>query len=104
MDPARNNQTQLDPAQVQQNNARMLLRNLQGMLPQIDQYVPERGQAVRQKLTELGMGSNSTTDFANQMRNVMQQGDSESLAAAASTAPAPIQSRLYQEAATTRRR
>src|SRR5688572_30007504 len=99
MDPARNNQTQLDPAQVQQNNARMLLRNLQGMLPQIDQYVPERSQAVRQKLTELGMGSNSTTDFANQMRNVMQQGDSESLAAAASTAPAPIQSRLYQEAA-----
>ncbi len=100
MDPTRNNQTQLDPAQVQQNNARMLLRNLQGMLPQIDQYVPERSQAVRQKLTELGMGSNSTTDFANQMRNVMQQGDSESLVAAASTAPAPIQSRLYQEAAT----
>lgn len=100
MDPARNNQQQPDPAQVQQNNARMLLRNLQGMLPQIDQYVPERGQAVRQKLTELGMGNNSTTDFANQMRNVMQQGDSESLAAAASTAPAPIQSRLYQEAAT----
>ncbi|MGZ5481244.1 MAG: hypothetical protein ACXWID_04610 [Pyrinomonadaceae bacterium] len=100
MDPARNNQTQPDPAQVQQNNARTLLRNLQGMLPQIDQYVPERGQAVRQKLTELGMGNNSTTDFANQMRNVMQQGDSESLAAAASTAPAPIQSRLYQEAAT----
>ena len=100
MDPARNNQQQLDPAQVQQNNARMLLRNLQGMLPHIDQYVPERGPAVRQKLTELGMGSNSTTDFANQMRNVMQQGDSESLAAAAITAPAPIQSRLYQEAAT----
>lgn len=100
MDPARNNQTPPDPAQVQQNNARMLLRNLQGMLPQIDQYVPERGQAVRQKLTELGMGNNSTTNFANQMRNVMQQGDSESLAAAASTAPAPIRSRLYQEAAT----
>jgi hypothetical protein len=99
-DPARNNQTQLDPAQVQQNNALMLLRNLQGMLPQIDQYLPERAQAVRQKLTELGMGNNSTTDFANQMRNVMQQGDSESLAAAASAAPAPIQSRLYQEAAT----
>ena len=100
MDMPRNDQQQLDPAQVAQNNARNLLRNLQGMLPQIDQYLPERGQAVRQKLTELGMGNNSTTDFANQMRNVMQQGDSESLAAAASTAPAPIQSRLYQEAAT----
>lgn len=100
MEPPRNNQQQLDPAQIQQNNARMLLRNLQGMLPQVDQYVPERGQAVRQKLTELGMGNNSMRDFANQMRNVMQQGDSESLAAAARTAPAPIQSRLYREAAT----
>ena len=100
MDPARTNQQQADPAQAQQNNARMLLRNLQAMLPQVDQYLPERGAAVRQKLTELGMGNNSMTDFANQMRNVMQQGDSESLAAAASTAPGPIQSRLYQEAAT----
>jgi len=100
MEQPRNNQQQLDPAQVQQNNARMLLRNLQGMLPQIDQFLPERGQAVRQKLTELGMGNNPMSDFANQMRNVMQQGDSETLAAAASTAPAPIQSRLYQEAAT----
>ncbi len=100
MDPARNNQTQPDPAQVQQNNARTLLRNLQGMMPQVDQYLPARSTAIRQKLTELGMGENNArTDFANQMRNVMNQGDSESLAAAASTAPAPIQSRLYQEAA-----
>jgi hypothetical protein len=89
-----------DPAQVQQNNARMLLRGLQGMLTQIDQYLPERSQAVRQKLTELNMGNNSIADFGNQMRNVMQQGgDSESLANAASTAPPPLQSRLYQEAA-----
>lgn len=93
-------QQSADPAQVQQNNARMLLRGLQGLLPQIDQYLPERGQAVRQKLTELNMGSNTYADFGNQMRNVMQQGgDSESLVNAASTAPPQIQSRLYQEAA-----
>lgn len=99
MDPQRNEQ-QLDPAQVAQNNARMLLRNLQGMMPQVDQYLPERSAAIRQKLTELGMGENNArTDFADQMRNVMNQGDSESLAAAASSAPEPIQSRLYQEAA-----
>lgn len=98
MDSQRNEQ-QLDPAQVAQNNARNLLRNLQNMLPQIDQYLPERSTAVRQKMTELGMGNNPRTEFANQLRNVMQQGDSESLAAAASNAPAPIQSRLYQEAA-----
>jgi hypothetical protein len=70
------------------------------MLPQVDQYLPERSQVVRQKLTELGMGNNPMSNFSNQMRNVMQQGDSESLAAAASTAPAQIQSRLYQQAAT----
>ena len=93
-------QTPADPAQTQQNNARMLLRGLQGMLTQIDQVLPERGQAVRQKLTELGMGNNAMADFGNQMRNVMQQGgDSETLANAASSAPGPIQASLYQEAA-----
>lgn len=91
--------TPLDPAQMQQNNARMLLMGLQGMLAQIDQHLPERGQAVRQKLNELGMGNNSMQNFGNQMRNVMTQGDSESLVEAANSAPAPIQSRLYQEAA-----
>ena len=99
-DPARSSQQQLDPAQVAQNNARTLLRNLQGMLPQIDQYLPERGQAVRQKLTELGMGNSDGAGMArlgNQIRNV--NGDSESLMNAAATAPPQLQSRFYEEAA-----
>lgn len=98
MDPSRVGQNQLDPAQVQQNSARMLLRGLQGILPQIDQYLPERSQALRQKLSEFGMNDNSLENFGNQMRN-MQQGDSENLLNVASTAPPPIQSRLYQQAA-----
>jgi hypothetical protein len=97
-DESDNSQQQPDPAQVQQNNARNLLRNLQGMLSQVDQFLPERGQAVRQKLTDMGM-NNPMADFANQMRNVMNQGDSESLAAAASNAPGPVQSALYRQAA-----
>jgi len=88
-----------DEAQVRQNNARMILTALQGMLPQIDQYLPDRAQAVHQKLTELGMGTTNNNNFGNQMRTAMQQGTSESLAAAASTAPAQIQPRLYQQAA-----
>ena len=92
------NSQEADPAQVQQNNARNLLRNLQGMLTQVDQVLPERSQTVRQKLTDMGM-NNPMADFANQMRNVMTQGDSESLAAAASNAPGPIQSALYRQAA-----
>jgi hypothetical protein len=97
-DDSDNSQQQADPAQVQQNNARNLLRNLQGMLSQVDQFLPERSQTVRQKLTDMGM-NNPMADFANQMRNVMTQGDSESLAAAASNAPGPIQSALYRQAA-----
>ena len=92
-----NGQQQADPAQVQQNNARNLLRNLQGMLSQIDQVLPERSQAVRQKLTDMGM-NNPMAEFANQMRN-LQQADSESLAAAASNAPGPLQNVLYRQAA-----
>jgi hypothetical protein len=46
-----------------------MLRNLQGMLTQVDQVLPERSQAVRQKLTDMGM-NNPMADFANQMRNV----------------------------------
>jgi hypothetical protein len=94
--------TQQDPpdeAQVRQNNARTMLFALQTMLPQIDQYLPDRASAVRQKLTELGVGSNTNVNFGNQMRTAMQQGTSDSLVTAASTAPPQIQSRLYQQAA-----
>ena len=94
-----NQQTQPDDAQTRQNNARTMLFSLQALLPQIDQYVPERAQAVRQKLADLGIGNNTNINFGNQMRTAMQQGTSDSLAAAASTAPPQIQSRLYQQAA-----
>lgn len=49
--PQPNQQNPPDDAQVRQNNARMMLASLQIMLPQIDQYLPERAAAVRQKLT-----------------------------------------------------
>lgn len=94
-----NQQTPPDDAEVRQNNARLMLSSLQTLLPQIDQYVPERAQAVRQKLTDLGMGNNANINFGNQMRTAMQQGTSESLVAAASTAPPQAQSYFYQQAA-----
>jgi hypothetical protein len=97
--PQTNQQTPPDDAQTRQNNARVLLGSMQNMLPQIEQYLPERAQAVRQKLTDLGMGNNANQNFGNQMRTAMQQGTSESLATAASTAPAQIQPQLYRQAA-----
>lgn len=88
-----------DDTQVRQNNARMLLFGLSTMLPQIDQYLPERAPALRQKLTDLGVGSNAMMNYGNQMRTAMQQGTSDSLEAAAKVAPPQIQPRLYQQAA-----
>jgi ribosomal protein L20 len=88
-----------DPTQVRQNNARTLLFSLQPMMPQIEQYLPERATAVRQKLTDLGVNNNAMMNFGNQMRAAMQQGTSDSLETAAKTAPPQIQSRLYQQAA-----
>jgi hypothetical protein len=94
-----NQQNPPDEAQTRQYNARVLLGSMQNILPQIDQYAPERASVVRQKLTDLGMGNNSNQNFGNQMRTAMQQGTSESLAAAAGTAPQQIQPQLYQQAA-----
>ena len=88
-----------DDTQVRQNNARMLLFGLSTMLPQIDQYLPERAPVLRQKLTDLGMGNNAMMNYGNQIRTAMQQGTSDSLEAAAKVAPPQIQSRLYQQAA-----
>jgi hypothetical protein len=89
-----------DEAQIRQNNARSLLFSLQGMLPLIDQYLPERAPSVRQKLTDLGINNNNAQGPANAMRGLMNQGStSDSLVTAASQAPPQVQSRLYQMAA-----
>ena len=87
-----------DEAQMQQNIVRGLLMQMQMMLPQIDQYLPDRAPAVRQKLSELGM-NNSQMASMNQMANAMRQNTSDSLEAAANVAPPQMQPRLYQQAA-----
>lgn len=87
-----------DEGQTRQNNAAMLLFSLQTMLTQIDQYLPERAAAVRQKMSELGVNNSQFAGF-NQMRTLMQQGTSDSLVAAANVAPPQMQPRLYQQAA-----
>jgi hypothetical protein len=97
--PGQQQQNPPDDAQIRQNNARSLLFSLQGMLPLIDQYLPERAQSVRQKLTDLGI-NNNVQGPANAMRGLMNQGgSSDSLVTAASQAPQQVQSRLYQMAA-----
>ncbi|HEX3084608.1 MAG TPA: hypothetical protein VHP99_08815, partial [Pyrinomonadaceae bacterium] len=98
--PGQQPQTPPDDAQIRQNNARSLLFSLQAILPQIDQYMPDRAQSVRQKLTDLGVNNNAMQNQANAMRGLMNQGgSSDSLVTAASQAPPQVQSRLYQVAA-----
>ena len=89
----------LSEADIQQANARMLLMGLQSLQPQIDQYLPERSLAMRQKLTQMGMDRDLRGAFG-QMATLMQQGTSESLMTAAASAPQGMQNRLYQQAAT----
>ena len=89
----------LSEADIQQSNSRMLLMGLQSLQPQIDQYLPDRSLAVRQKLTQMGMDRDPRGAFG-QMANLMQQGTSESLMTAAASAPQGMQNRLYQQAAT----
>jgi hypothetical protein len=92
------NQSAPTDAQIEQQNGRRILSGLQTLLPQIDQYLPARGAAVRNKMTELGMANNSRMGF-DQIGTLMQQGSADTLLAAAPSAPAPLQSRLYQQAA-----
>ena len=85
-------------ADVMQGNARMLLIGLQGLQVQVDQYMPERSLALRQKVTQMGMDNNPRGAFG-QIANLMQRGTSESLMAAAASAPQGMQNRIYQQAA-----
>ena len=81
------------PDHERQNNTRTLLTKLQELLPQIDQYLPDRAQAMRQKLTELGISNNQISLID------LDQGTSESLMTAAQSAPPQIQSQIYKQAA-----
>ncbi|MEA2204857.1 MAG: hypothetical protein QOE77_1633 [Blastocatellia bacterium] len=86
-------------AELEQANARRLLNGVQALLPKIDQYLPERGQAVRQKMTEVGMNNNRGGFDMAQVALAMAKGDANSLETAASAAPPQLQNRIYQQAA-----
>jgi hypothetical protein len=92
------NNAALTDVQMEQLSARRLLSDVRNLLPQIDQYLPDRAQSVRQKITEVGLGNDQRQPMV-QIANAMQQGTSESLIAAANSAPAQLQPRIYQQAA-----
>ena len=85
-------------AEIAQGNARMLLNGLQNLQPMVDQYLPERSLPLRQKLSQMGMDRDPRGEFG-QMATIMRLGTSESLIAAAASAPPRMQNRIYQQAA-----
>ena len=80
------------PGDERTNNPRTLLTKLQQLLPQIDQYLPNRAQAIRQKLSELGVNDQQIDSID------LDQGTSESLMTAAQSAPPQIRSQIYKQA------
>lgn len=91
-------QDQLTAAQIEQMNARRLIATVRILTPKIYQHLPTRLAAVRQKFTEFGMPDPSVVATA-QVPNLVDQGSSENLLAAAARAPAAVQQRMYQQAA-----
>lgn len=86
-------------AQLEQQSALRLLAGLQIALPLIDQYVPAKSAAVRQKLAESGMGANSPFNMAQSLSAMQGNPTSDTLVQAAANAPQQAQTRLYQQAA-----
>ena len=89
--------TLVSAAEMEQTNARRLLNGLQTLLPRIDQTLPMRAQAVRQKIAEIGINNNQRANRA-QLSDLEQQ-TSAGLMAAAAAAPTGMQPQVYRRAA-----
>lgn len=85
-------------AQTEQNNARRLLASLQALLPMVDQYLPGKSSAVRQKMTDMGMPPNPMSSMA-QLYGGQSEPTIDTLVQAAASAPQQMQARIYQQAA-----
>ena len=97
--PGQVNMGSTNDAQIEQNAAIRLLAGLQASLPLIDQYVPAKSAAVRQRLSEAGLGTNSPFNVAQTMNALQGNPTADALVQAAAVAPPQMQPRLYQQAA-----
>ena len=94
-----NTQSPPTDAQLEQNGARRLLAGLQMALPLIDQYLPSKAATVRQKLSEVGLNTNSPLNLAQTFSALQGNPTADTLVQAAAVAPPQMQPRLYQQAA-----
>lgn len=85
------------PAELEQSTARRLLGGLQSLLPRIDQTLPSRAQAVRQRIAEVGLNNTQRANIAQLVNS--DQRTAAGLVAAAAAAPVGLQSQVYRQAA-----
>jgi hypothetical protein len=98
--PGRNNAVaQTANVQTEQNAALRLLAGLQASLPLIDQYAPTKAAAVRQRLSDAGLGTSSPFNVSQAMSALQGNPTADALVQAAAVAPPQMQPRLYQQAA-----
>ena len=98
IDRAQITQSQSD-SQIEQASARRMLSGLQVVMEMIDQYLPSKATMVKQKLTEMGMSNNATTNLSQTLNAMRGDSTSDALVEIAASAPQQLQSRLYQQAA-----
>lgn len=84
-------------SQSEQANARRLLAGLMIAMPVIEQHLPTKASAVRQKLTDMGVGN--LAGMGQPFNPIQTNSTVDALVQAASTAPPQMQPRLYQQAA-----
>jgi hypothetical protein len=85
------------PEQTEQMNARRLLAAMMIAMPVIEQQLPSKAQAVRQKLSELGIGN--LGNLGQPVPSPSGAPTTDALVQAAINAPPQMQTRLYQQAA-----
>ena len=95
--PQRTGQGGPSEAQIEQGNGRRLLASLMIAMPVVEQHLPAKAQALRQKFTELGVGN--LANMGQPMSLPQGTPTSDSLMQAATNAPPQMQTRLYQQAA-----
>lgn len=97
--PGTGNVVSVNNVQSEQTAALRLLAGLQAALPLIDQYAPTKATAVRQRLSEAGLGASSPFNVSQAMSALQGNPTADALVQAAAVAPPQMQPRIYQQAA-----
>ncbi len=83
----------------QTGNAHNIFSSLQGVMPEVERYVPTRVAALRRRVGEFERTQDPHSRLWREYQGVMQNGTIEAVLEAAAKAPPEIRDQLYQQAA-----